>query len=85
MAKKKKDKVFDKLLKFYKNNECKLSFLINNPIRKEKGEGHESYGPAHIIAIDKNFVYLDLLRNTRLRSVIIKKSMILSIWVYKDK
>ncbi len=83
MVKKTKGKMFDKILKFYKDNEVKMSFLINNPIRKEKGGGHESYGPAYIINIDKDFIYLDLPHNKRLVSIIIKKSLILSIWIYR--
>jgi hypothetical protein len=64
-------------------NGWKLSILIDNPLPEHIGEGHESY-VGKVFGFDENFVALDLTHNSRLNKIIIRKSLILSIWIYRE-
>jgi hypothetical protein len=61
----------------------KLSILIDNPLPDHIGKGKESY-VGKIFGIDKDFVVLDLIHNPRLSKIIIRKSLILSVWIYRE-
>ncbi len=80
----KKDELYlDAALEVAKKQQYKVSLLIDNPLPKKFGEGKESY-VGKIEGIDKKFVYLNLIHNQRLVALVIKKSMILSMWIYRE-
>ena len=59
----------------------KVSLLLDNP--KPGSQEKESYvGKIRLITDD--FILLDTEGNTRISSLIVRPSMILSVWVYKN-
>ena len=65
-----------------KDFDWKVSILINNPLPEHVGKGYESYvGKVH--SVNSEFVALDLIHNTRLSKIIVRKSLILSVWIYR--
>lgn len=74
---------FEHALEVIKKFQWKISILIDNPLPSSVGNGKESY-VGTIREIDKDYIYLDLVHNERLSKIILKKSVILSIWVYRQ-
>lgn len=59
-------------------NHKKVSLLVDNDIRKGFRESYVGV----LQNIDDEWIYLDTAGNPRIRSLFIRKSMILSIWEY---
>ena len=84
MEKKKSNcEYFEAVLLTAKKQKWDVSILVDNPLPKEFGERKESYF-GRIDAIDKNFVFMILTRNNKISAILIRKSIILSIWIYNS-
>ncbi len=82
---KKKQKLsFDYFLSEVKKSKLQVSILIDNPLPKHFGQGKESY-VGRIINIDNKFIYLETIYSSKLGIVALKKSFILSVWIYNNK
>jgi hypothetical protein len=72
---------FESVLKTAQEQKWDVSILVDNPLPKKFGEGKESYF-GKVDGIDKKFVFMVLTRNSKVSAIVIRKSMILSIWIY---
>lgn len=71
------------LLKGLQTEGKRVSILVNNPLPERVGEGYESY-VGKIGDFNDEFVMLETPTNSRLEGIVLRYSMILSIWIYKD-
>jgi hypothetical protein len=65
-------------------DERKISILVDNPLPEHKGEGKESY-VGYPQNIENGFLFLHTPNNNRIHAIIIRLSMILSIWIYNQE
>ncbi len=61
----------------------KISLLINNPLPLKMGGGKESY-VGILEEVVGDFLLLHTPNNKRISLLVVRKKMVLSIWVYKD-
>lgn len=59
----------------------KVSILLNNP--KPNKIEYESYVGRVVAIVDDDFLFIDMQGNDRIKALIVRKELILSIWIYK--